>query len=93
MVTESFDIGDREKFKASFKDDAGALKNPTTVIATLREPDGIISTPGVTNDSVGVHSIQHTMAKTGRHLLGFKGTGVVVSSQEIEFYVKVENAK
>ncbi len=93
MTTESFDIGDKERFKATFKDDAGALKNPTTVVATLREPDGAISTPTVTNQSVGVHTIDHTMAKTGRHFLGFKGTGVVVSSQEIEFYVKVENAK
>lgn len=93
MVTESFDIGDRERFKATFKDDAGALKNPTTVVATLREPDGTISTPSVSNPSVGVHEVDLTFSQTGRHFLQFKGTGVVVSAQETEFYVKVENAK
>ena len=93
MVTESFDIGDRERLKATFRDDAGALKNPTTVVATLREPDGTISTPAVSNPSVGVHTVDLIFTQTGRHLLKFKGTGAVVSAQEIEFYVKVENAK
>ncbi len=92
MTTESFNIGDKEKFEARFSDDSGNPKNPTTVIATLREPDGVISTPTATNAGTGLFTVDVEFTKTGRHHLEIAGTGDVVSAEEIDFYVKVRNA-
>lgn len=92
MTTQVFDIGDRERFKATFKDDTGALKNPTTTVATLREPDGTITTPTINDESTGVKTVDITFTQTGRHYLRFTGTGDVVSSQGTEFYVKKRKA-
>ena len=92
MATETFDTGDRERFKATFKDATGALANPTLTVATLREPDGTITTPTTNNLSTGIKAVDITFTQTGRHFLRFTGTGAVVSSQGIEFYVKKRNA-
>ncbi len=92
MTTESFNIGDKQRFNANFKDEAGNPKNPTITTATLREPDGVISNPTVTNDGIGLFHVDISFTKTGRHHLEIIGSGVVVSAEETEFYVKVRNA-
>ena len=92
MVTKTFDIGDKQRFTATFRDDTGALKDPSTVVATLREPDGTISTPSVSPVSTGVHKVDLSFTKSGRHFLEFVGTGDVVSAQGTEFYIIKRNA-
>lgn len=92
MVTKTFDIGDKQRFTATFKDENGVLKDPTLAVATLREPDGTISTPSVANPSVGIHTVDLAFTQSGRHFLEFVGTGDVVSAQGTEFYILKRNA-
>ncbi len=92
MTTESFNIGDKQRFDARFTDDQGVAKDPTDVVATLREPDGVVTNLTAVNDAVGLFHVDLTFAKEGRHFLEIAGTGVVVSAEETEFYVKVRNA-
>lgn len=66
-----YDVGDRVRMTANFKDDLGADIDPTTVVVSVAAPDGTITsyTYGtdveVVKDSVGNYSYEQTMTAEG----------------------------
>lgn len=95
MTTPAHDIGDQRRLTGSFTDLIGDPANPTTVTLTIREPDGtLISKTGgeLTNPTVGTFTYDHTIAKPGRHVVRWVGTGDVVAAGENEFYARKTDA-
>jgi len=98
VTTKSVDIGDRERLTVTFTDISGTLTNPTTVVVTVREPDGTstaFSTADspqlVINGSTGVYYLDHTHDQEGRHFFEFVGTGVLVAAVSGERWVRRSN--
>lgn len=87
-MTESFYIGDRKEFKATFKDANGTLTDPTTVTGTIRDPDAALTTPTVNNLSTGVYTMNFEFAKPGRHIAYFIGDGALNAAVEIEAWAR-----
>lgn len=62
MASEPYDLGDAPRVRGTFKDEAGALADPTTVTLTVWRPDGTklgvytFAAGQVTRESVGVFS-------------------------------------
>lgn len=60
MTLETVQLGDRRRVTVTFKDEADALTDPTTVTARVCQPDGTIvdltGTSALTNPSPGVWS-------------------------------------
>jgi hypothetical protein len=49
------------------------LKDPTSVVVTVEDPDGAQTSPAVTNESTGVYSITFTLTQAGRWHYQFVG--------------------
>jgi len=66
-----YDVGDRVRLTANFKDDLGADTDPTTVVVSVAAPDGTITSytygtdPEVTKASVGNYAYEETMTTEG----------------------------
>ncbi len=93
MVTAAYDVGDQRRLGVTFTDSAGTLADPTTVTLDMREPDGVVTAWTVTagqivKDSTGKYRADWTIAKEGRHVFKWKGTGVVETAEEGEFYAR-----
>lgn len=57
LVQAQYDVGDQPSIISTFKDSAGDLADPSTVIFSVREPDGTITTEALgdaTKLSLGV---------------------------------------
>jgi len=67
---------------ATFRTLAGALSN-TTAVCTVKAPDGTISTPGVTNDSIGVYHADVTLDQVGTWYVEWQGSGTVIAAGDL----------
>lgn len=89
----TFKIGQKPTLRATFKDEDGALTDPTDVTFKVRQPDGTetsyTTADGVTNDSVGVWSfpMPNPLDAEGRWYWRAVGTGAVVAADEDHFIV------
>lgn len=87
-MTSAFDIGDRRRFKASFKDDKGVPANPSLATVTVRAPDGTITNPTLINDGVGEFHVDISFDISGRWIIRIIGTGNVESVEETEVWIR-----
>jgi len=78
----------------SFTNAAGAAANPTTVTATVEEPDGTetpytsVSTPAITNTATGSYQLIVTPDQSGQHTYRAVGvTGTTTAVIEGQFSV------
>ncbi len=71
----SYTVGSSAKITAVFRDDAGALYDPTTVVCTSRKPDGVkvIATP--TRSALGNYYASVALDLPGRWVSHFDGQG------------------
>jgi hypothetical protein len=93
MTTTAYDIGDVKRCQATFTDVNGALANPTTVTLIVREPDGNETTilqASMTNPSTGVWYYDFAIAKAGRHVERWIGTGTVAVGEKTEFWARAK---
>lgn len=88
-----YNIGDKRRLTATFKDIDDVLTDPTVITFIMKEPDGT-STSQVNGDSVvvssstGVWYVDWTITQEGVHNYEFKGTGAVVTAEESSFRVR-----
>lgn len=78
----SYDTGDLVPLTFTFRDAAGTLTNPTTVALSIRDPDGVVTTPTPTNASAGVYIHDLTPTKAGLWEYRVVGTGAVAEAGE-----------
>lgn len=70
----------RIRTRATFQDIAGADTNPTTVVCTVKAPDGTTSTPSVTRTATGVYVADVTLSSAGSWRIEWQGTGALVAA-------------
>ena len=98
MTTEAKDIGDSIRLNGTFTDIAGADADPTAIVLTVKEPDGVVVTKNwptpadITTDATGRFHFDFAITKAGRHVVNWTGTGVVATASEDEFYGRRKEA-
>lgn len=85
-----FEIGQRARITAEFRDESGVLTNPTTVTAKLRSPAGVVSSPSVTPVSTGVYKLEVVPSVSGEYRVRITGSGLVDTSQVLRFVVATD---
>jgi hypothetical protein len=69
-------IGDLARISVSVYDITDNLADPTTITATVTEPDGTENLPDVTRSSIGVYYLDFPVAQAGRHTVYWQTTGL-----------------
>lgn len=72
-------VGETHTPQTTFKDSANSNYAPTTVTAKVRAPNGTISTPSVTNPSLGIYQMTFTLTQVGVWRFQFTGDGPTTS--------------
>ena len=89
-----YDRGDKIRLKATFRNSAGNLADPTTIAIVIRNPDGSITTKTyVTNqdlvkESLGVFYFDYVCQKRGEATYRWLGDGVVTAAANGGFYIQ-----
>lgn len=84
----NWDIGDSLTLTVSFTNASSVLTSPTTVVLTVKAPNGTTTTPVVTNDSTGVYHATYAPTMDGNHWYRWDGTGALTVAEEGGFYVR-----
>lgn len=94
MAINEYDTGDQVRMTATFKNAAGALADPTTVVFKYRQSGSVAATTltygvdgAVVKASVGVYHLDITPAASGDWHYRAVGTGAVVAAAENSFRV------
>ena len=66
------------------------LTDPTSVTATHKDPNGVLTSLSVTNDGTGLRHADVTPATKGRHVVRWVGTGACVAACETQFNAESE---
>lgn len=70
-----YNAGSTVRLTQQYTDSNGALANPTTVVLRVRPPDGVITTPTVTNPSTGNFESLFNVDDAGRWVYEWRTTG------------------
>lgn len=89
----NYTLGQSPKLQATFRDDAGTLTDPTTVVFKVRTPGGVETTytsaDGVANDSPGVWSYQLApLDEAGTWAYRVVGTGALDAAGEAQLFAE-----
>ncbi len=68
-------VGETHTPQITFKDSSNSNYAPTTVTAKVRAPSGAITTPAVTNPSLGIYQTTFTLSQRGIWRYEFTGNG------------------
>lgn len=68
-------VGETHTPQITFRDALDALYAPDNVTVTVRAPNGTLTTPAVTNPSLGVYQTTFTLTQVGVWRFEFQGTG------------------
>lgn len=82
------DIGDVRTLSATFRNAAGTGTNPTTVVLTIRKPDGTVVTPTPAATGAGVYNYVQIIDQAGVWAWKYTGTGTVTDMQQGQFSVR-----
>ena len=89
----TYDKGDYVRLTGTWRDDANALVDPTTVTLKIQNPDGTITSitydsGAVVRDSVGVFHYDFLPSTFGSYVYRWEGTGNAIASGQGSFYVE-----
>ena len=83
-----YDLGDAVALGVTITDANGTPANATAVVATVTAPDGLTSTPAISNASAGLYDVSYTPTLSGRHTIRWVATGANASAYADEFTVR-----
>ena len=72
MAINSYTVGQLVRASAQFRVGA-TLTDPTSVTATHKDPNGVLTSLSVTNDGTGLRHADVTPATKGRHVVRWVG--------------------
>lgn len=90
----TYDIGDRRRLSATFRDEDSTLVDPTTVTFSLRDPDDFVISyvygedSELVRDSTGVYHVDWDIVTAGYHHWRFECTGNIAVAEESRFGVR-----
>lgn len=88
MSITLYELGDKPTIRAEFRDKNGLLANPTTVVVTVRKPDGSTAVVANANASTGIFEFEPTIDQEGPWRWEARGTGVLVQVQAGSFVAR-----
>lgn len=89
VAVNQYDIGDLVRMAVTFKNDGGAIADPTTVTLSVMKPgDTVATTVAPVKDGIGVYHGDITIDRAGSWYYRWVGTGAVVAAEETRFYVR-----
>lgn len=94
MAANQYDVGDRVRVSAVFRDLTGAVADPTTIVVMYRDPSGNVTTktyvsdPEVVRDSLGGFHLDIDVDEAGTWTYRVEGAGAVVAAGETTFVAK-----
>ena len=94
MTTVVHDVGDLRRCSAQFKNFDGELADPTSIVFSVKQPDGTkqVFTYGtdteLEKDGVGQYHIDYPITQAGRHVIEWLSTGVPQLSEQSEFHAR-----
>lgn len=88
-----YDKGDLVRLKATFRDSVGALADPTTIIITIIQPDGVeqvrtYANNAVKKESLGVFYFDYVCLSRGQVSYRWEGDGVVTAGAIGSFFIQ-----
>jgi len=95
MPTASYDIGDQRRLTGNFTNVNNAPADPGAIALTIREPDGVQiakTEADMQNPATGEWYYDFTIAKPGRHIVRWAGSGAIIAAGEDEFYARRREA-
>lgn len=89
----TYDKGDYIRLTGTWRNDSGALVDPTTVTLKIQTPDGSITpltfaSGYVVKDSVGVYHYDYLCSSQGNYTYRWEGTGNAIASGQGSFFVE-----
>jgi hypothetical protein len=84
----SYDVGDPAPLAVNTRDAAGALANAGAVACTVTLPDQTVTTPVVTNVSVGLYTAAYVIVQAGHHTVRWVATGANAAATTDSFDVR-----
>lgn len=87
-ATDIYDVGDGPFVTCTFKNISDVATDPTTVTATVLEPDGTTTTYSYGTDAAlertatGIYRLRVTFDVAGEWAVKFFGTGTIVAAAE-----------
>jgi hypothetical protein len=89
VTINAYRLGSLVTLTGRFYSDAAKTipADPTTVVLTIRDPAGAITTPAVTNAGVGIRTYAWTPVLRGMHDVRWVGTGAIVSADQEAVFV------
>jgi hypothetical protein len=94
MAIASYDLGDLIELKITFRNDAGAVTDPTSPTLAIHKPDGTTTTyvhptdAALVKDSTGVYHVNYSPTMAGTHHWRGLGTGAVQAEEQAAFFVR-----
>jgi hypothetical protein len=82
-MAEEYEPGTSVTVVGTFRNEDEVLADPTTVVVTVKAPDGTTSTPTPTNPSTGVYRAAVALTTAGTWRVKFAGTGTVARTRTI----------
>lgn len=73
-----------------FRNLAGDLANPTTVVLTVRSPSGTVTTPSLTNTSTGVYAGMITFDEAGEWTWWWQADGTIIVAGDGRAYARLD---
>ena len=87
MTRNEYDVGDSIRLSAVFTQNS-IHADPTSVVATHKDPSGNETTPAVSNPNAGHYFIDVSIDEEGTWWYRFAGTGAVEAAAEGTFNVR-----
>ena len=81
-------LGTRITLQGSFTSVAGAPVDPTTVVAKVLQPDGVIVDLTPTKTTTGNYEVDWVPVQEGLHTYRFAGTGTCIAADEQTFMTR-----
>lgn len=94
MAKNTYDRGDKVRLKATVRDSAGALVDPTSIVLRVRDPGQALGSPtlysggSIVKDSVGLYHCDVDVNLAGTWRYRWESTGGAIAAEEGEFEVR-----
>jgi hypothetical protein len=91
-MSNEYDTGDIVILDVTFqaRDSGGVLvpTDPTTVVCSVKAPNGTVTTPAPVKDTTGVYHVDVDVTLSGTYHYRWEGTGAAQGAEEGRFYVR-----
>lgn len=77
------------RLSGTFRDINNNLADPTTVVCSVRTPDGVVAEYTPTKLSTGIYYYDLTLTQSGVYTFRYAGTGALIAASDKNFTVAV----